>query len=168
MIAGISIYEIFTLTSILFFIGIYGFITRKNLISILISLELILNASAINFVVINKYLYPDVLQGVFFSIFIIAVAAAETALAVAIIINLYRQISSVEVKDTTRTAIPTSDGRRFVAYKPVRNYDRRLSQKLWSLLAQDGIKEKNSCQRASLSQESADRLMNLSRKNRRG
>ncbi|WP_396186611.1 NADH-quinone oxidoreductase subunit NuoK [Flavobacterium sp.] len=100
MIAGISIYEIFTLTSILFFVGIYGFITRKNLISILISLELILNASAINFVAINKYLYPDVLQGVFFSIFIIAVAAAETALAVAIIINLYRQISSVEVKDT--------------------------------------------------------------------
>jgi NADH:ubiquinone oxidoreductase subunit K len=100
MIAGISIYEIFTLTAILFFIGIYGFITRKNLISILISLELILNASAVNFVVINKYLYPDVLQGVFFSIFIIAVAAAETALAVAIIINLYRQISSVEVKDT--------------------------------------------------------------------
>ena len=100
MIAGISIYEIFTLTSILFFIGIYGFITRKNLISILISIELILNASAVNFVVINKYLYPDVLQGVFFSIFIIAVAAAETALAVAIIINLYRQISSVEVKET--------------------------------------------------------------------
>lgn len=100
MIAGISIYEILTLTSILFFIGIYGFITRKNLISILISLELLLNASAVNFVVINKYLYPDLLQGVFFSIFIIAVAAAETALAVAIIINLYRQISSVEVKET--------------------------------------------------------------------
>ena len=100
MIPGISIYEILTLTSILFFIGVYGFITRKNLISILISLELILNASAINFVIINKYLFPENLQGVFFSIFIIAVAAAETALAVAIIINLYRQISSVEVEDT--------------------------------------------------------------------
>lgn len=100
MIAGISIYEILTLTSILFFIGIYGFITRKNLISILISIELILNASAVNFVVINKYLYPDILEGVFFSIFIIAIAAAEAALAIAIIISLYRQISSVEVKDT--------------------------------------------------------------------
>lgn len=99
MIEGISIYEILTLTTILFFIGIYGFITRKNLISILISVELILNASVVNFVVINKYLYPDILQGVFVSIFIIAVAAAETALAVSIIINLYRQISSVEVKD---------------------------------------------------------------------
>jgi len=100
MIAGISIYEILTLTSILFFIGIYGFITRKNLISILISIELILNASAVNFVVINKYLYPDILQGVFYSIFIIAIAAAEAALAIAIIISLYRQISSIEVEDT--------------------------------------------------------------------
>ena len=100
MIFGVSIYELLTVTSILFFIGIYGFITRKNLISILISIELILNASVINFVVINKYLYPDMLQGVLFSIFIIAVAAAETALAVSIIINMYRQISSVEVKET--------------------------------------------------------------------
>ncbi len=99
MIPGITIYELFTVTSILFFIGVYGFITRKNLISVLISVELILNASVINFVVINKYLYPDILQGVLFSIFIIAVAAAETALAVSIIINLYRQINSVEVKD---------------------------------------------------------------------
>lgn len=100
MIAGVSIYEILTVTSILFFIGIYGFITRKNLVTILMSIELILNASVINFVVINKYLFPNLLQGVFFSIFIIAVAAAETALAVAIIINLYRQIASVEVEDT--------------------------------------------------------------------
>lgn len=100
MIEGISIYEILTLTTIIFFIGVYGFITRKNLISILISVELILNASVVNFVIINKYLYPDVLQGVLFSIFIIAVAAAETALAISLIINLYRQIGSVEVKDT--------------------------------------------------------------------
>ncbi len=100
MIAGISIYELLTLTTIIFFIGVYGFITRKNLISILISVELIMNASVINFVIINKYLYPDILQGVIFSIFIIAVAAAEAALAISIIINLYRQISSVEVKDT--------------------------------------------------------------------
>lgn len=100
MIAEISIYELLTVTSILFFIGIYGFITRKNLISILISVELILNASVVNFVIINTYIYPELLQGYIFSIFIIAVAAAETALAVSIIINLYRQISSVEVKDT--------------------------------------------------------------------
>ncbi|MDO5970112.1 NADH-quinone oxidoreductase subunit NuoK [Flavivirga aquimarina] len=100
MIQGISIYEILTVTTVLFFIGVYGFLTRKNLISMLISVELILNASVVNFVVINKYLYPDMLQGAVYAIFIIAVAAAETALAISIIINLYRQINSVEVKDT--------------------------------------------------------------------
>lgn len=100
MIPGVSITEILTLTSTLFFIGVYGFITRRNLISMLISVELILNSSVLNFVIINKYLFPDVLQGVVYSIFIIAIAAAETALAVAIIINLYRKVSSVEVKDT--------------------------------------------------------------------
>lgn len=100
MIEGISIFEILTLTSVLFFIGIYGFITRKNLISVLISIELVMNASVINFVVINKYLYPEMLEGVIFAIFIIAVTAAETALAVSIIINLYRQITSVEVNET--------------------------------------------------------------------
>lgn len=100
MIAGVSIYEILTVTTLLFFIGVYGFITRTNLISILLSVELILNAVAVNFVVINKYLYPDMLQGVYFSVFIIAVAAAETALAISIIINLYRLVTSVEVKAT--------------------------------------------------------------------
>jgi len=100
MIAGINIYEILTLTSILFFIGVYGFFTRENLITVLLSIELILNAAAVNFVLINTYLYPDLLQGAIFSIFIIALAAAETALAIAIIINLYKLIYSVEVKDT--------------------------------------------------------------------
>ncbi len=100
MIEGISIYEILTLSTIVFFIGVYGFFTRENLITILMSIELILNASALNFVVINTYLYPDFLQGAVFAIFIIAMAAAETALAIAIIINLYKLVNSVEVKDT--------------------------------------------------------------------
>ncbi len=100
MIDGINIYHILTLTTLVFFIGVYGFITRKNLIAILISIELILNASAINFVVFNTYLYPDMLQGVFYTIFIIAIAAAESALAVSIIVSFYRMLASVEVKDT--------------------------------------------------------------------
>ncbi len=100
MINGISIYEILTLTTLIFFIGVYGFLTRKNLITMLLSIELILNASAINFVVLNTYLFPESLQGVVFSIFIVAVAAAETALAVAIIINLYKLLASIEVEDT--------------------------------------------------------------------
>ena len=100
MIENVSIYEILSLTTILFFIGLYGFLTRKNLITMLMSIELLLNASVINFVVINKYLYPDVLQGVYFSIFIIAVAAAETALGISVIINLYRLKTSVNIDET--------------------------------------------------------------------
>jgi NADH-quinone oxidoreductase subunit K len=100
MIAGVSIYEILTVTTLLFFIGIYGFLTRKNMITMLLSVELILNASAINFEIMNKYLFPENLEGVYFSIFIIAIAAAESALAVAIIINLYKLVTSVEVEDT--------------------------------------------------------------------
>jgi len=100
MIENVSIYEILTLTTLLFFIGLYGFFTRKNLITMLMAVELLLNTSVINFVIINKYLFPDMLQGVYYSLFIIAVAAAETALGISIIINLYRLKASVNLDET--------------------------------------------------------------------
>jgi NADH-quinone oxidoreductase subunit K len=50
----------------------------------------------INFVVFNKYLYPDQLQGHFFAIFIVAIAAAEASVAIALIINIYRRFTSIE------------------------------------------------------------------------
>ena len=81
------------------FCGIYGFFTRKNLLAILISVELILNATNINFAVFNRYLYPDALEGHFFSLFGIAIAAAETAVAIAIIINVYRNVKHVLTDD---------------------------------------------------------------------
>jgi NADH-quinone oxidoreductase subunit K len=95
MILGVSIYELLTVSTLIFFIGVYGFVTRKNLIAMLMSVELILNSAALNFVVINKYLFPGHLEGGLFSLFIIAIAAAETALALAIIINLYRLVMSL-------------------------------------------------------------------------
>ncbi len=82
----------------MFFIGIYGFLTRKNLITILMSVELILNSVNINFVAFNRFLYPDQLQGHFFSLFIIAVAAAEAAVAIAIIISVYRRFTNIDVE----------------------------------------------------------------------
>jgi NADH:ubiquinone oxidoreductase subunit K len=99
MIPGIGLNEVLIVSTLLFFIGVYGFITRTNLISMLISVELCLNAAVLNFVFINKYLYPDKPEGVIYALFIIAVAAAETALVVAIIVNLYKKINSVEVHD---------------------------------------------------------------------
>ena len=99
MIEGISIYYILTMSTIMFFIGAYGFLTRKNLITMLMSIELVLNAVNINFVAFNKYLYPENMQGHFFSMFIIGIAAAEAAVAIAIIINIYRNIHSIDVED---------------------------------------------------------------------
>ncbi|MBG9377441.1 NADH-quinone oxidoreductase subunit NuoK [Panacibacter sp. DH6] len=90
--------HILLLSTALFFIGMYGMFTRRNLITILMSIELMLNSVNINFVAFNKYLYPEQLNGVFFTIFIITIAAAEAAVAIAIIINLYRSHHSIDVE----------------------------------------------------------------------
>ena len=86
-------------SAVMFFAGVYGFITRRNLIAVLISIELILNAVDINFAVFNRYLFTGQLEGFFFTIFAIAIAAAETAVAIAIIINIYRNLRNIEVKN---------------------------------------------------------------------
>jgi NADH-quinone oxidoreductase subunit K len=83
----------------MFFCGVYGFITRKNLIAMLMSLDLILNAVNINFAVFNRFLFPGQMVGMFFTIFIIGVAAAETALAIAIIINVFRSVDKIEADE---------------------------------------------------------------------
>lgn len=97
----VPITHILFLSTGLFFIGIYGVLTRRNMIALLMSIELMLNSININFVAFNKYLYPDALDGIFFTIFIITIAAAEVALAIAIVINLYRRYNSIDVNDAT-------------------------------------------------------------------
>ncbi|MDD2246206.1 MAG: NADH-quinone oxidoreductase subunit NuoK [Proteiniphilum sp.] len=84
---------------IMFFAGIYGFFTRKNLIMMLISVELILNSVDINFAVFNRYLFPGEMEGLFYALFVIAVSACETAVAIAIVINVYRRFGSAEVNN---------------------------------------------------------------------
>ena len=95
-----GLYHVLLLSTALFFIGVFGFFTRRNLITMLMSIELILNSVNINFIAFNKYVWPNRLDGLFFSIFIIAIAAAEAAVAIAIIINLYRSHQSIEVNQT--------------------------------------------------------------------
>ena len=87
----------FALSAMLFFIGFFGFVTRRNLIAMLISVELVLNAVDINFAVFNRILYPGQLEGFFFALFSIGVSAAESAVAIAIIINVYRNFHSDQV-----------------------------------------------------------------------
>src|SRR5574344_290531 len=87
------------ISTIMMFIGIYGFFTRRNLLAMRISVELILNSVDINFAVFNRYLFPEQLEGFFFALFSIGVSAAETAVAIAIIINIYRNINNIQVKN---------------------------------------------------------------------
>ena len=87
---------------IMFCCGVYGFLTRRNMIAILISLELMLNAVDINFVVFNRFLFPGEMEGMFFTLFAIALAAAETALAIAIIINVFRVSENIDVRDVSK------------------------------------------------------------------
>lgn len=84
---------------VMFAAGVYGFITRRNMIAMLISLELMLNAVNINFAVFNRFLFPGAFEGMFFSLFAIAIAAAETALAIAILINIFRSVKNIDVRD---------------------------------------------------------------------
>ena len=86
------------ISTLLFFIGVFGFIARKNLMGLLMSIELILNAVNINFVAFNRYLFPNQIEGYIYSLFIIVVAAAETAVAIAIIMNVYRRMGNETVK----------------------------------------------------------------------
>ncbi len=84
------------ISTIMFFAGVYGFITRKNMLMMLISIELMLNAVDINFAVFNRYLFPDAMEGMIFALFAIGIAAAETAIAIAIIINIFRHIRQID------------------------------------------------------------------------
>ena len=87
----------FVLSALLFFIGVFGFITRRNLIAMLISVELVLNAVDINFAAFNRLLFPGEMEGFFMTLFSIGVSAAESAVAIAIIINVFRNFHSDQV-----------------------------------------------------------------------
>ena len=85
------------LSSILFCLGLYAVITRKNAVAILMGIELILNSANINFITFNRFGSYETLDGLVFTIFVIVLAAAEAAVALAIIINLFKNIGTVDV-----------------------------------------------------------------------
>ena len=100
MIEGIGLNDFIVIGAIMFFFGMYGFLVRKNMITMLMSLELMLNAVNLYFVAFNSYVNTDFLQGHFFALFVIGVAAAEAALAIAIIVFLYRKFNSINIEKT--------------------------------------------------------------------
>ncbi len=94
MSVGLEHYLI--LSAILFSIGLYGALAKRNAIVILISIELMLNAVNIAMVAFSRYIVPLLLTGQVFAIFIIVVAAAEVAVGLAIIIAIYRSRETID------------------------------------------------------------------------
>ncbi len=78
--------------------GIATVLTKRNAIGILIGVELIINAAALNFVAFWRYLYPESLDGFAFTMFIVVLAAAEAAVALAIFLNFYNNFSTIDVE----------------------------------------------------------------------
>jgi NADH:ubiquinone oxidoreductase subunit K len=89
------------LAILLFAIGLYGVLARRSLIAVLISVELMLNAASINFMAFNRFLAPTPAVGQVIALFIMAVAAAEAAIALSIIVAVYRRLKSINVEHAT-------------------------------------------------------------------
>jgi NAD(P)H-quinone oxidoreductase subunit 4L len=89
------------LATFLFCVGLYGIIARRNAVLVLMSVELMLNAVNINFVAFQNVLFPDdgLVSGQVFALFIIAIAAAEVGVGIAIVLNMFRNRASVDIDD---------------------------------------------------------------------
>lgn len=87
------------LAAALFCIGLYGALSRRNAVAVLMGIELILNAVNINLIAFGRYITPQEVTGQVFSIFVLGVAAAEAAVGLALIIGIYRTRDSVNVED---------------------------------------------------------------------
>lgn len=97
---GLGIEHYLILSGILFCIGLFGALAKRNAVAILMAIEIMLNAVNIALVAFSRYLVPDVvvLTGHVFAIFVMTVAAAEAAVGLAIIISIYRSHRSVDVE----------------------------------------------------------------------
>jgi NADH-quinone oxidoreductase subunit K len=95
---GPTLMHYLVFSALLFSVGIYGLLTRRNLIAMLMSVELVLNAGALNFVAFHHFRHGGDPAGAVFPIMIIAVAAAEAAIALAIIIALFRHTNQLDVQ----------------------------------------------------------------------
>lgn len=87
------------LGAVLFCIGLYGALAKRSAVAVLMGIELMLNAVNINLLAFNRFLTPDKMIGHVFAIFVIVVAAAEVAVGLALVINIYRDRSTTMVDD---------------------------------------------------------------------
>ncbi len=108
------------LSALLFSIGIYGVLARRNAVLILMSIEIMLNAVNINLIAFDAWIADTLMQGQIFALFVITVAAAEVGVGLAIVLLIFRNRESIdldtmrELSDTpsARTGVRTSDAAR--------------------------------------------------------
>lgn len=89
------------LGAFLFALGLFGALTRRNALGVLIGIELIFNAANINLVAFNRYLHPGAPLGQGFAVFVIAIAAAEAVVGLALVLTIYRNFKTVLTEDLT-------------------------------------------------------------------
>lgn len=88
--------------AVLFSLGLFGVLMRRNLIAMLISLELMLNGASINFMAFNRFLAPEPAVGQIVTLFIMGLAAAEAAIGLSIILTLFRRLRSINIERARR------------------------------------------------------------------
>lgn len=86
------------IAALLFSLGLLGILQRRNLIGMLISVELMLNGANVNFMAFNRFLAPDPTVGQIFTLFVMGLAAAEAAIGLSIILALFRKMRSINIE----------------------------------------------------------------------
>lgn len=97
--SGVSLQAYLLVSAGLFAIGMFGVLTRRNIIGILMSIELIFNSANLNLVAFNRFLHPQGVLGQGIAVFIITVAAAEVVVGLALVLAIYRSLSTVYVEN---------------------------------------------------------------------
>ena len=87
------------LSALLFCVGLYGVLTRRNAVAILMGIELMLNAANINLVAFNRYVAPTAVGGQIFALVIITLAACEAAVGLALVLAAYRSLETTQVDE---------------------------------------------------------------------
>jgi NADH:ubiquinone oxidoreductase subunit K len=95
----ITLYHYLTVSLLLFGIGLYGILTRRNAIGILMSIELVMNSANLNLVAFSRFITPQILSGQVFALFVIAVAAGEAVIGLAIVLSIYRTRNTLDPED---------------------------------------------------------------------
>lgn len=97
----VNLYSYLALAAIVFSIGLYGVLSRRSAVVMLMSCELMASAVNINLIALSRYLSPDKLTGQLFAAFVMVVSAAEIGLGLAIVLAIYRKVATVDVDKVT-------------------------------------------------------------------